>query len=94
MDLQVNKLKENHSWLLGSVSLFKPPSQKSREALDSQQLQIGSHQLTIQPRLKELATKISSSLVSSVGYIILLIVFCMFILMDCTLYQNYLGEFS
>ncbi|CAH1423389.1 unnamed protein product [Lactuca virosa] len=58
----VNKLKVNHSWLLGSVSLFKPPNQKSREALDSQQLQIGSHQLTIQPRLKELATKISSSL--------------------------------
>lgn len=56
------KLKENHSWLLNSVSLFKPPNQKSREALDSQQVQIGSHQLTIQPRLKELAMKISSSL--------------------------------
>ncbi|KAL4585015.1 hypothetical protein LXL04_009628 [Taraxacum kok-saghyz] len=56
------KLKENHSWLLDSVSLFKPPNQKSREAMDSQQVQIGSHQLTIQPRLKELAMKISSSL--------------------------------
>lgn len=57
-----NKLKENHSWLLDSVSLFKPPNKKSREALDSQQVQIGSHHLTIQPKLKELAMKISSAL--------------------------------
>ncbi|KVH88163.1 Nucleoporin Nup186/Nup192/Nup205, partial [Cynara cardunculus var. scolymus] len=57
-----NKLKENHSWLLDSVSLFKPSNQKSREALDFQHVQIGSHHLTIQPKLKELAMKISSSL--------------------------------
>ncbi|KAI3798466.1 hypothetical protein L1987_33743 [Smallanthus sonchifolius] len=59
-----NKLKENYLWLLNSVSLFKSPNQKSREALDSQQVQIGSHQLTIQTKFKELALKISSSLVS------------------------------
>ncbi|KAK9070882.1 hypothetical protein SSX86_009450 [Deinandra increscens subsp. villosa] len=57
-----NKLKENRLWLLNSVSLFKPPNQKSREALDSQQVQIGSHQLNIQTKFKELALKISSSL--------------------------------
>ncbi|KAL8234414.1 hypothetical protein R6Q59_020514 [Mikania micrantha] len=57
-----NKLKENHLWLLNSVSLFKSPNQKSREALDSQQVQIGSHQLTIQTKFKELALKISSTL--------------------------------
>ncbi|KAJ0513739.1 putative nucleoporin [Helianthus annuus] len=57
-----NKLKENHLWLLNSVSLFKPPSQKSKEALDSQQVQIGSHRLTVQTKFKELALKISSSL--------------------------------
>ncbi|KAI3804009.1 hypothetical protein L1987_32177 [Smallanthus sonchifolius] len=57
-----NKLKENYLWLLNSVSLFKSPNQKSREALDSQQVQIGSHRLTIQTKFKELALKISSSL--------------------------------
>ncbi|XP_071717637.1 uncharacterized protein [Rutidosis leptorrhynchoides] len=57
-----NKLKENHLWLLNSVSMFKPPNQKSKEALDSQHVQIGSHKLTIDAKLKELALDISSSL--------------------------------
>ncbi|KAI7739485.1 hypothetical protein M8C21_012230, partial [Ambrosia artemisiifolia] len=57
-----NKLKEHHLWLLNSVSLFKLPNQKSKEALDAQQVQIGSHRLTVQSKFKELALKISSSL--------------------------------
>lgn len=62
--MQGIKLKENHLWLLNSVSMFKPPNQKSKEALDSQHVQIGSHRLTIDTKLKELALNISSSLVS------------------------------
>lgn len=78
-------MKEKHSWLLNSLSLFKPPNQKSREALDSQQLQIGSHQLTIHSNLKELAIKISSSLVC---FIILFLILPL--LLTYILTNNYL----
>lgn len=61
--LQENKLRENHLWLLNSVSMFKLPNPKSREALDSKEVKIGSRTLTIDSKLKELALKISSSLV-------------------------------
>lgn len=60
---QEKKLKENHAWFLGTVNLFKPPNQKSREALDAKKVKIGSRQLTIQPELKEAALKTSSVLV-------------------------------
>ncbi|EXB39261.1 hypothetical protein L484_024956 [Morus notabilis] len=53
------KLKDNHDWLVDTVSRFKPPNEKSKEALNSQQLKIGSHQLNIQPELKEQALEIS-----------------------------------
>ncbi|KAL3515020.1 hypothetical protein ACH5RR_021922 [Cinchona calisaya] len=56
------KLKENHAWFLDTVTMFKPPDQKSREALDSKQLKIGSHELNIQTHLKDTALKISSLL--------------------------------
>ncbi|XP_054786453.1 uncharacterized protein LOC129292825 isoform X2 [Prosopis cineraria] len=58
----VKKLKDNHSWLLDAVSRFKPPNEKSKEALNSKKLQIGCHQLTVQTHLKDKALKISSSL--------------------------------
>ncbi|KAK9287536.1 hypothetical protein L1049_015957 [Liquidambar formosana] len=58
----VKKLKDNHAWFLDTVSLFKPPNQKSREALNSQEVKIGSHQLTIQSQLKDAALRISDSL--------------------------------
>ncbi|KAI9127540.1 hypothetical protein K1719_000533 [Acacia pycnantha] len=58
----VKKLKDNHSWLVDAVSRFKPPNEKSKEALNSKKLQIGSHQLTIQTHLKDKALKISSCL--------------------------------
>ncbi|XP_071935327.1 uncharacterized protein [Coffea arabica] len=58
------KLKDNHAWFLETVRMFKPPDQKSREALalDSKQLKLGSHQLTVQPALRDAALKISSLL--------------------------------
>lgn len=58
----VKKLEDNHEWFLRTVSHFKPPNQKSREALNSKQVEIGSHQLTIQPELKDAALRISDSL--------------------------------
>ena len=64
----MNKLKENHSWFVDTVSRFKPPNQNSREALNSQQLKIGSRLLNIQPDLKEKALEISPYLVSSYLY--------------------------
>ncbi|KAG6410877.1 hypothetical protein SASPL_128950 [Salvia splendens] len=56
------KLKDNHSWFLDTVSQFKPPNQKSREALDSPRVKVGPHELNIQPKLKDAALKISSIL--------------------------------
>ncbi|XLS91825.1 hypothetical protein HN51_067833, partial [Arachis hypogaea] len=43
------KLKENYSWFADLLLRFKPPNQKSKEALNSKKLKIGSHKLTIQP---------------------------------------------
>ncbi|KAL2512427.1 Protein of unknown function (DUF3414) [Abeliophyllum distichum] len=57
-----NKLKDNHTWFLDTVLLFKPPNQKSNEALDAQKIKIGSHELNVQPELKDMALKISSVL--------------------------------
>ncbi|XP_057748155.1 uncharacterized protein LOC130967358 isoform X2 [Arachis stenosperma] len=56
------KLKENHSWFADLLLRFKPPSQKSKEALNSKKLKIGSHELTVQPELKDKALQISSYL--------------------------------
>ncbi|KAL1554389.1 hypothetical protein AAHA92_14953 [Salvia divinorum] len=56
------KLKDNHAWLSDTVSQFKPPNQKSREALDSPRVKVGPHELNIQPKLKDAALKISNIL--------------------------------
>ncbi|RDX94767.1 hypothetical protein CR513_22815 [Mucuna pruriens] len=56
------KLKDNHAWFVDTLSRFKPPNQSSKEALNSKTLKIGSHQLTIQPQLKDKALQISSCL--------------------------------
>ncbi|XP_058213125.1 uncharacterized protein LOC131325082 isoform X1 [Rhododendron vialii] len=58
----VKKLKDNHAWFLDTVSCFKPPNEKSREALNSRQVNAGSHKLTVEPELKDVALKISSIL--------------------------------
>ncbi|XP_057456711.1 uncharacterized protein LOC130747712 [Lotus japonicus] len=56
------KLNDNHAWFVDTLSRFKPPSQKSKEALNSKNLQIGSHHLTIQPHLRDKALQTSSCL--------------------------------
>ncbi|RZB79155.1 hypothetical protein D0Y65_029490 [Glycine soja] len=56
------KLKDNHAWFVDTLTRFKPPNQSSKEALSSKTLKIGSHQLTIQPHLKDKALQISSCL--------------------------------
>ncbi|KAG8368145.1 hypothetical protein BUALT_Bualt15G0014600 [Buddleja alternifolia] len=56
------KLKDNHAWFVDTVSRFKLPNQKSREALDSGVVKIGPHELNVQPEFKETALKISSIL--------------------------------
>lgn len=65
MFVQAKKLKDNHGWLVDAVSRFKPPNEKSKEALNSKELHIGSRQLTVQPHLKDKALQISSCLVSA-----------------------------
>ncbi|XP_057475806.1 uncharacterized protein LOC130763817 [Actinidia eriantha] len=58
----VKKLKDNRAWFLDTVGRFKAPNEKSREALNSSQINFGSHKLTVQPELKDVALKISSIL--------------------------------
>ncbi|KAG6709285.1 hypothetical protein I3842_06G125100 [Carya illinoinensis] len=58
----VKKLRDNHTWFVDTVSCFKPPNAKSREALNSQKIKLGTHQLSIQPELREKALNISSYL--------------------------------
>lgn len=47
-----------------TVSLFKKPNANSREALNSEIIKIGSHEVTVKPELKVKALHISSYLVS------------------------------
>ncbi|KAK4341215.1 hypothetical protein RND71_039716 [Anisodus tanguticus] len=56
------KIKENHAWFVDTVSLFKPPNQKSGEALDASRLKTGLHQITVETDKKEAALKITSAL--------------------------------
>ncbi|XP_061362673.1 uncharacterized protein LOC133306382 isoform X2 [Gastrolobium bilobum] len=56
------KLKDNHSWFVDTLSRFKSPNQKSKEALNSKKLKIGHHQLTILPHLKDKTLQTSSFL--------------------------------
>ncbi|GMY05519.1 nucleoporin like [Fagus crenata] len=56
------KLKENRNWFVDTVSRFKSPNEKSKEALNSEVVKIGAHQLTIQSELKEKTLRISSYL--------------------------------
>ena len=57
---QVDKLKENHDWFLNTLNKFKPPSESSKMALNSAQVNVGLHNLIIKPQFKELALKLSS----------------------------------
>ncbi|CAN7027598.1 unnamed protein product [Brassica rapa subsp. trilocularis] len=56
------KLEENHAWFVNTLSMFKPPSVKSKDALDSDLVQIKQHRLVIKPHLKLKALRISSHL--------------------------------
>ncbi|KAH0924428.1 hypothetical protein HID58_024446 [Brassica napus] len=56
------KLEENHAWFVNTLSMFKPPSGKSKDALDSDLVQIKQHRLVIKPHLKLKALRISSHL--------------------------------
>ncbi|XP_016496025.2 uncharacterized protein LOC107815035 isoform X1 [Nicotiana tabacum] len=56
------KIKDNHAWFLHTISLFKPPNQKSRDALDAGRLKIGPHQITVETDKKAAALKISSAM--------------------------------
>lgn len=56
------RLKENHFWFIDSVARFKPPNEKSKEALGSEKLKIGSHELSIKPPLRDKALQVSSYL--------------------------------
>ncbi|MCL7051372.1 hypothetical protein MKW94_008768, partial [Papaver nudicaule] len=59
----VKKLKNNHVWFLDTVSLFKPPNQNSKAALDCNQINVGSNnKLIVKPELKDVALQVSHCL--------------------------------
>ncbi|KAL2937212.1 hypothetical protein RDABS01_020661, partial [Bienertia sinuspersici] len=57
----VEKLKESHAWFLNTLAQFKPPSESSKSALNSEQVNVGSHKLSIKPQFRDLALKLSST---------------------------------
>ncbi|GER50288.1 hypothetical protein STAS_27578 [Striga asiatica] len=64
-----NKVRDNHAWFLDTTAKFRPPSQKSKEALDSRSIKIGPHEFNVHLELKQAALKISSALVILEYYI-------------------------
>lgn len=57
-------MEENRAWFVNTVTMFKPASGKSKDALDSDVVKIKEHhRLVIKPDLKEKALRISSYLV-------------------------------
>ncbi|OAY64887.1 hypothetical protein ACMD2_22401 [Ananas comosus] len=64
----VNKIKNNRSWFLESLTRFKPPNEVSRRALDSPELILGSQRLVIKPELKETALRASKCLVVNAAF--------------------------
>ncbi|ESQ53118.1 hypothetical protein EUTSA_v10024188mg [Eutrema salsugineum] len=56
------KLEKNHAWFVDTLSMFKSPNGKSKDALNSDVVKIKEHQLVIMPELKEKALRISSYL--------------------------------
>ncbi|KAL8137142.1 hypothetical protein V2J09_003143 [Rumex salicifolius] len=56
-----DKLKENHGWFLDTLTRFKPPSQASREALNSPQITVGSQTLSVNSEFRGLALNLSST---------------------------------
>ncbi|CAH2075851.1 unnamed protein product [Thlaspi arvense] len=56
------KLEKNHAWFVNTLSMFKSPSGKSKDALNSDVVKVKEHQLVIKPELKEKALRISSYL--------------------------------
>ncbi|XP_068639968.1 uncharacterized protein [Aristolochia californica] len=58
----VNKLKSNHAWFLDSLSMFKPPNQASKLALEAEKVSIGSNGLVVRSELKDAALEVSSLL--------------------------------
>lgn len=55
-----DRLKAHHKWVVETFSMFKPPNHNSKSALNTNQLNIGSHSFTIQPPLKDLALQLST----------------------------------
>lgn len=56
-------------WFVETLTCFKPPNVKSKEALNSQTVRVGSHQLSIKPEFKDEALKLSSNLVSFLSFL-------------------------
>lgn len=57
------KLEENRAWFVNTLTMFKPASGKSKDALESDVVKIKEHhRLVIKPDLKEKALRISSYL--------------------------------
>ncbi|KAJ4780327.1 Nucleoporin NUP188 [Rhynchospora pubera] len=55
----VEKIKTNHRWFVESVSGFKPPNEASKKLVESDELLVGSHNLSIMAELRETALKVS-----------------------------------
>lgn len=83
VSFQVKKLDDNYAWFVDTVSLFKKPNEKSRVALDSQEVKIGSHSLSIQSEVRAKALKLSSYLVCLRNLYAVVFIFKILIFVHC-----------
>ncbi|GKV24049.1 hypothetical protein SLEP1_g33711 [Rubroshorea leprosula] len=49
----VKKLNLNDCWFVDTAARFKPPNEKSNEALSSEMVKIGSHELNIKSHFRD-----------------------------------------
>ncbi|CAN8320535.1 unnamed protein product [Cochlearia groenlandica] len=61
-DISQHILDDNNAWFVGTLSVFKPQSVKSKEALNFDIVKVKEHSLAIKPDFKEKALRISSCL--------------------------------
>ncbi|KAL6854344.1 hypothetical protein ACP4OV_019247 [Aristida adscensionis] len=61
-DALAKRIKSQHAWLRGSVSMFGKPNEVSRAALDAGEVAVGEHRLAVKPGLKGAALRVSKCL--------------------------------
>eukprot|EP00898_Chlorokybus_atmophyticus_P008278 jgi/Chlat1/8451/Chrsp80S00649 len=61
-DELAERLKQHEEWLLRTLSMFRSPSATSKAALSQSSISLGSHTISVQPKLRDIALRVSAVL--------------------------------